>query len=88
MQFFFHIMGLLKKQRLYILTAPPGRDKETKRDKVKVYIEYIILYYIQNIYIYIYVYVYVNNRSFGCNITIIHRTMSNNNASKMIMILL
>ena len=81
------MMGLLKKQRLYILTAPPGRDKETKRDKVKVYIEYIILY-TEHIYIYIYVYVYVNNRSFGCNITIIHKTMSNNNASKMIMVLL
>ena len=83
MQFFFHIMGLLKKQRLYILTAPPGRDKETKIDKVKVYIEYIILY---TEHIYIYVYVYVNNRSFGCNVTIIHKIMSNNNASKLIMI--
>ena len=53
-------MGLLKKQRLYILTAPPGRDNETKRDKVKVYIEYIILYYIQNMYIYIYMYMYMS----------------------------
>ena len=82
---------------LYIIYIYIYIHKEIKRDKVKVYIEYIILYtehiYIYMfciyIYIYIYVYVYVNNRSFGCNITIIQKAMHNsNNASKLILILL